>query len=130
MLIENSTLLAILLAIFGGIAAALYRYSIERKKPESTYDWVDVLIQSVTASFAGLLGFYAAHWKFDDPDVILVITGLASTAGYPMLIMIKDDAYLLVKSKLSTPVPGISRKKKLIRTPTYTGPDRRQSDHS
>lgn len=97
---------ALLVAACGGVVAALYKLSLERKKTGSDYDWVDFVLLSVTASFAGVIGFFLASWKFEDPSMVLGMTGIASIGGYPMLLGISEHAFSVAKDKLNTPILG------------------------
>ena len=103
-MIFTDNMQALVVAICGGIVAALFKLSTERKRTGSDYDWVDFVLLSVTASFVGFIGFLLASWKFGDPFIILAMTALASTGGYPMLLSIKEDAYEMVKRRMTMPV--------------------------
>jgi len=110
-MIFSDNLQALLIAVCGGVVAALYKLSYERKQSGSSYDWIDFVLLSVTASFAGVIGFLLASWKFGDPFIILAATGIASTGGYPMLVGIKDSVFKVLKDRLTQPVMGAGARK-------------------
>jgi len=91
---------ALLVAFCGGMVAALYKFSQERKVEGSNYDVIDFILLSITGSFAGVMGYCVARWQLEDPFIVIAFTGVASTGGYAVLIFLKDSFLAAARAKL------------------------------
>lgn len=91
---------ALLVAFCGGMVAALYKFSQERKRAGSDYDIIDFILLSISGSFAGFIGYCVAKWQLEDPFIVIALTGIASTGGYAMLDFFKESFFTAVRNRL------------------------------